>query len=127
MDIQKVKRSYQPNVVEGKIRALGKDVLVTEMNFEARVNAAGIILPGEDGKNSGIRPRWGKIYSVGPDQDDPELTPGRWILVSHGRWTRGIDIAVDGETLSLRKVDINEILAVADSPVVDDTMSDKVI
>ena len=109
------------------LRALGKTVLVTEMNFEHRVTQAGIIIPGDDGKNSGIRPRWGKIFAVGPDESDPELVPGRWILVDHGRWTRGITVDMNGEKITLRKVDNKDILAVSDEPVLDGTMSDKVV
>lgn len=110
-----------------KLQALGNTVLVSEMNFEHRVTTAGIIIPGDDGKNSGIRPRWGKIFAVGPDQRDPELQPGRWILVDHGRWTRGIKVEVAGESHTIRKVDIKDILAVSDQPVQDETLSDKVV
>lgn len=110
-----------------KLQALGNTVLVSEMNFEHRVTTAGIIIPGDDGKNSGIRPRWGKIFAVGPDQRDPELQPGRWILVDHGRWTRGIKVEVAGESHTIRKVDIKDILAVSDQPVQDETMSNKVV
>lgn len=110
-----------------KLQALGNTVLVSEMNFEHRVTTSGIIIPSDDGKNSGIRPRWGKIFAVGPLQTDPELQPGKWILVSHGRWTRGIRIEFNGVPHTIRKVDIKDILAVSDEPVQDETMSDKVI
>ena len=105
---------------------LKDNVLVTDMSFEYRVTAAGIILPPDDGKDSGIRPRWAKIYAVGPDQKDPELVPGKYILISHGRWTRGIDLELEnGEKMTIRKVDLNEILLVSDEPVHDETISDK--
>jgi co-chaperonin GroES (HSP10) len=122
MDIKK--HSYEPNKV-GAIRPLGNNVIVSDMNFEHRVTMSGLILPSDDGKNSGIRPRWGKIYAVGPEQH--ELQVGQYILVSHGRWTRGVKIEVNGEQFTIRKVDIKDILAVSDEPVQDDTMSDKVI
>jgi co-chaperonin GroES (HSP10) len=126
LGIPTVKRGYRSNQVS-KIQALGENVLVRDMNFEQRVTAGGIILMGDDGKDSGIRPRWCRIYAVGPLQQDPELTVGRYILVSHGRWTRGIDVEVDGEKFTIRKVDLKEILLVSDEPVQDDTMSDKVV
>lgn len=126
LGIPTVKRGYTASKVS-KIQALGETVLVRDMNFEFRVTAAGIILPGDDGKDSGIRPRWCKIYSVGPEQKDPELVPGKYILVSHGRWTRGLDVEVDGEKFTIRKVDLKEILLVSDEPVEDETMSDKVV
>jgi co-chaperonin GroES (HSP10) len=124
MDIQKVKRGYLSNEIKS-LTAIGSNVLVTEMNFEFRVTTAGIILPGDDAKNSGIRPRWGKVYAIGPEQTD--VVPGQWILVDHGRWTRGVDITVDGVRQTIRKVDNKDILLVSDEPIVDDTMGDKVV
>lgn len=123
--MEKVKRGYNANEV-GKLSPLHDNVLVTEMNFEFRVTTSGIILPSDDGKNSGIRPRWGKVYAIGPKQKDVKV--GQWILVDHGRWTRGIDIIDDsGQRKTIRKVDLKDILAVSDEVVNDDTMSDKVI
>ena len=104
---------------------IGDSVLVSEMSFEQRVTAAGIILPGDDGKDSGIRPRWAKVYAVGPDQR--EVKVGQWVLISHGRWTRGIDLELaNGEKDTIRKVDLAEMLLVSDEPVNDFTMSTKV-
>lgn len=123
MDIPKVKRGYLTNAIRG-IKPLGKSVLVDEMNFEHRVTTSGIILPSDDAKNSGIRPRWAKVYAIGPEQDDVKV--GQWILVAHGRWTRGIEIEVDGVKSTIRKVDNNDILLVSDTPVSDDTLGDKV-
>lgn len=124
MDIQKVKRGYLSNEVSG-IKPIGKTVLITDMNFEFRTTSAGIILPGDDAKNSGIRPRWGKVFAIGPEQED--VAVGQWILVDHGRWTRGIDVTVDGVRQTIRKVDNKDILLVSDEPVVDDTMGSKVV
>lgn len=128
MNNQKIKRNALNTKVSGNLIApLGDNVLVTDMNFEQRLTSSGIILPSDDGKDSGIRPRWAKIYAVGPDQHNPDLVPGKYILVSHGRWTRGLDIELaNGEILTLRKVDTKEILLVSDEPVVDDIMGTKV-
>lgn len=126
LGIPSVKRGYSASKVSN-IQAIGDNVLVRDMNFEHRVTTAGIILMADDGKNSGIRPRWCKIYAVGPEQQDPELVPGKYILISHGRWTRGLDVEVDGEKFTIRKVDLKEILLVSDEPVQDETMSDKVV
>jgi co-chaperonin GroES (HSP10) len=127
LNIQKVKRNAMSTKVGGNtVIPLNDNVLVTDMSFEYRVTAAGIILPPDDGKDSGIRPRWAKIYAVGPLQTDPELVPGKYILISHGRWTRGIDLELEnGEKMTIRKVDLNEILLVSDEPVHDETISDK--
>lgn len=102
------------NLVRGKIRAIRDHVIVHEMKFDQKISKGGIILPNDDGKDTGIRPRWGKVYAVGPEQS--EVSVGQWILVSHGRWTRGIELQDDEteEAKTLRRVDINDILAVSD-------------
>lgn len=120
------KPAYSPTKVDA-IKALGNNVIVTDMAFDVRLSHGGIILPNDDMKSSGIRPRWAKIYAVGPDQTDPELVPGRWICIKHGRWTRGIKIDDGTGEKVIRKVDINDILLVSDEPVNDTTMGDKVI
>ena len=76
-------------------------------------------------KNSGIRPRWAKVYAVGPEQKDIQV--GQYILISHGRWTRGIKIQDIEGVKTIRKVDNNDILLISDEPVLDETLSDKVI
>lgn len=117
--------SYQPKKIK-RIMPLHDAVLVCDMNFEHRVTAAGLILPSDDGKNSGIRPRWGRVYAIGPKQKDVKV--GQWILVAHGRWTRGLTIVdSSGTERTIRKVDLNDILAISDEEVKDETMSDKVI
>ena len=95
------------------IRALHNDILVVDMNFEAGMTGGGIFLLGDDGKQRGLRPRWALVYEVGPDQKD--VSVGQWILVEHGRWTRGIKFKnQDGEEQTLRKVDPECLLLVSD-------------
>lgn len=119
------KFSYEAHKVKSII-PLKDNVIVRDMNFDQRFTSSGIILPGDDGKNSGIRPRWGKIYAVGPEQKDVQV--GQWVCVAHGRWTRGVEIQDEsGEKFTIRKIDIDEILAVSDNPITDDYMSDKVV
>ena len=101
-------------------------VIVSEMHFDQRISTGGIILLDDDKKSSGIRPRWAKIYGLGPEQDDPQLEIGKWVLVSHGRWTRGITVETPLGKQTLRKVDPGDILLVSDEPMDDETMSDKV-
>ena len=126
MTIQKVKRNAMSTKVNGNtLVPLGDNVLVSDMSFEHRVTTAGIILPPDDGKDSGIRPRWGRVYAIGPDQH--EVKVGQWVLISHGRWTRGIDLELEnGEKVTIRKIDLKEMLLISDEPVNDLTMSDKV-
>ena len=94
------------------------------MVFDQRITSSGIILPNDNGTGSGIRPRWGQVYAVGPEQTD--VTVGQWICVAHGRWTRGIDIEDESGKKTLRRIDPNDILMVSDEIPQDDTMSDAV-
>jgi co-chaperonin GroES (HSP10) len=108
-----------------KLRALHDSVLVTEMNFQERLSSSGIIIPADDSKNSGIRPRWAQVYAIGPEQHDVQV--GQWICVAHGRWTRGVKIEDDKGEHVVRRVDNNDILLVTDQQPVDDILSDKVL
>ena len=78
------------------VKMLNGKVLVHEMKRGTRM-IGGIILLNDDGKEHGIRPRWAKVYAVGEDVTD--LKVGEWILIKHGRWTRGFKIDQDGEYL----------------------------
>lgn len=107
-----------------RLTPLNDTVIVTDMKFEERISQGGIIIPNDDMKSSGIRPRWAKVYAVGSEQKDIKV--GQYILIAHGRWTRGVKIEdAEGEKV-IRKVDNNDILLVSDEPVNDSTMSDKV-
>lgn len=116
--------SFEPIKIKS-IMPVGATVIVADMNFKERFTSGGIVLPGDDGKASGVRPRWAQVYAVGPQQDD--VKPGEWICVAHGRWTRGVKID-DGESIKvIRKIDHNDILMVSDEPPNgDDTISDAV-
>ena len=107
-----------------QIRALGNSVIVADMAFDERITASGIVLLNDNGTTKGIRPRWGQVYAVGPDQQDVKV--GDWILVAHGRWTRGLDIEDETGAKTIRKVDPNDILAQSDEPVADETFSQAV-
>lgn len=106
-----------------KLIPLNDTIIVSEMYFGERLSAGGIVLRNDDTKSAGIRPRWGKVYAVGPEQKDVRV--GQYVMVAHGRWTRGIKIEDnDGEQI-IRKVDPNDVLLVSDEPVNDYTISDK--
>lgn len=96
----------------GKLHPLHDNVLVRDMSFEGRQLQSGIFLLGDDGKTDGIRPRWAQVYAVGPEQKD--VVPGQWILIEHGRWSRGIEVEIDEEKFTLRRVDPDCIMFVSD-------------
>jgi co-chaperonin GroES (HSP10) len=122
-----MKQAFEPHkITKANFKPIGSHVIVCDMSFDVRITNGGILLPNDDMKSAGIRPRWGKIYAVGPDQKDPELVEGKWVMISHGRWTRGIDIIDEEGEKTIRRVDINDILLVSDEYVNDMTFSDKV-
>jgi co-chaperonin GroES (HSP10) len=90
------------------------------MEFKERFTSGGIVIPGDDGKVQGVRPRWAKVYAVGAEQKD--VTVGQYVFVSHGRWSRGIEIVDADGKHTIRKVDPNDILMVSDEEQFDDTM-----
>lgn len=117
------KFAYEPSKIS-KLSPLNDTILVSDMSFDDRVTSGGIVLLNDDMKSSGIRPRWGKVYAVGPKQKDIKV--GQYILISHGRWTRGIKIEDSSGLKTIRKVDNKDILLVSDEPVFDETISDKI-
>ena len=96
-----------------ELQALQDSVLVSDMEFDTRITQTGLILPNDNGTSLGIRPRWGRVYAVGPDQHDVKV--GTWICVEHGRWTRKFEIEQeDGTKIRVHGVDNKAIMASSD-------------
>ena len=116
------KAAYAAHQLERRqLRPLKDSVIVSDMVFDVRISTGGIIIPNDNGKSTGIRPRWGQVYAVGPDQQD--VQPGQWVCVEHGRWTRGIDIEDETGKITVRRVDPKDIMMVSDQQPNDDTFS----
>jgi hypothetical protein len=102
-------------VVSENVRAILDHIIVVEMEFEEIKRSSGVIIPTQNGKSEGIMPRWGKVHAVGPQQK--LIKVGEWVLVEHGRWTRGFKIkAEDGKECEARRVDAEAVLLVSDTP-----------
>lgn len=102
------------------IKPVKDHVIVSEMEFKERM-VGSILLLNDNGKSQGIRPRWGKVFAVGHKQKDVKV--GQWILIDHGRWTRGLKIETpDGELHTIRRVDHADILLVSDTKPSDETV-----
>lgn len=100
------------NPIEAKkgVRPLGDRVIVRDMNFDGFKTNGGIYIMNDDGKDRGIKPRWGRVVSKGPDNTDP-FEIGDWILVEHGRWTRGFKCDIgEEEPVMLRTIEAESIL-----------------
>jgi co-chaperonin GroES (HSP10) len=105
------------NIVKGKIKPLNDNILVADMNFEEMKTASGIIIQSDDGKAHGVKPRWCRVWAVGPDQK--EVKVGEWILVEHGRWTRGVTVQEDGKEFVIRRVENVSVMLRADEKPAD--------
>lgn len=104
-----------------QLRPLHDSVIVSDMVFDERFTKSGIVLLNDNGKSSGIRPRWGQVYAVGPAQQD--IRVGSWVCVEHGRWTRGIDIEDENGKITLRRIDPKDVLMESDEEPQDTTFS----
>jgi co-chaperonin GroES (HSP10) len=117
-----MKPAFSPHKInKHQLRALHDHVIVSEMTFDQRITSGGLILLNDNGTTLGIRPRWGQVYAVGPEQKDVQV--GQWICVAHGRWTRGLDIEDETGPRTIRRIDPEDILLISDTQPQDDTMS----
>lgn len=99
--------------IRGKLKPLHDKILITDMNFSSAVSAGGIILRSTDGKVDGIKPRWGRVWAIGPEQQDIKV--GQWILVEHGRWSRAHEYQDENDNkFDIQLVDNNAIMMVSD-------------
>lgn len=95
------------------IRALRGKLLVHNIEQGEKRTKNGIIILDDDGKERGIRERWAQVYATGSDVDD--VSVGQWVLIKHGRWSRGVDIKVGDSKVTLRQADYPDaILLVSD-------------
>jgi co-chaperonin GroES (HSP10) len=105
------------DVKQIKVRAIRDHVIIKDMEFGEMVTASGIVIQSDNAKSHGIKPRWGQVYKVGPDQKD--VKEGQWVLVEHGRWTRKFTID-DGEGVKeIQRIDVPAMLAVSDEKPTD--------
>lgn len=120
-----IKAAYSAHRIDrNQLKPLRDAVIISDMNFDERLSTGGIVLVKDNGKSSGIRPRWGQVYAVGPDQHSVKI--GTWICVEHGRWTRGLEIEDENGKQTLRRVDPKDIMMESDEMPQDVTFSDAI-
>ena len=120
-----IKAAYSAHRIDREqLKPLRAAVIVSDMNFDERLSTGGIVLVKDNGKSSGIRPRWGRVYAVGPEQHSVKV--GTWICVEHGRWTRGLEIEDENGKQTLRRVDPKDIMMESDEEPQDVTFSDAI-
>jgi len=80
------------------LKANAKFVLVSDLEQGRKKTKGGIYLPDIDDLKDEQKPRWCKVYSVGPRSCVVnDIKEGDWILVTYLRWTEGFD--VEGQRL----------------------------
>lgn len=96
-----------------QIKPVRAHILVSDMNFGEQKTAGGIVLKSDDGKSEGVKPRWCRVRAVGKEQTSVKV--GDWVLVEHGRWTRGLELLEeDGTVVTVRRVDESGIMMSSD-------------
>ena len=90
------------------LNPIADHILVENIESEDERVQNGIIIPSELGESRGVKSRWALVYLVGPEQI--EVEPGQWVLIEHGRWTRGVKLA-NGKVV--RKVDPDGLMLVS--------------
>jgi co-chaperonin GroES (HSP10) len=119
-------KSSSITTVKGQFQPLHDKVFVCDMEFGDEVTKSGIVLRSDNGKSEGIHPRWGRVWAIGPKQQDVKV--GEWILVEHSRWTRTIHWEdEDGEITPIRMVELNAIILVSDEEPEDVIMRSTVV
>lgn len=101
-------------MITEKITPIHDHVLVKDMSFGDQVTKSGIILSSDDGKVQGVKPRWSQVWAIGPEQTD--VSVGDWVLVEHGRWTRGINVVDHNgiDEITIRRVESKSMMAISD-------------
>ena len=109
-----------------KVSALPNRVLVKDMTRGER-KVGSIVIPDDNGKVEGVRARWAQVYDVGTGVTDIKVDD--WILVQHGRWTRGVTIeSKEDSSLTIWQVDYPAgVLLVSDQPQFDTFAGDSLI
>ena len=105
------------------VKPLSNKIIVDEfLKGERKVGS--IIVTNDDGKSSGVRPRWAHVYAVGSNITD--IKPGNWILITHGRWTRQLTIEHNSEKHYFWGVEYKSIMVVSDVFPEFDTFGDDI-
>lgn len=100
------------------IRPLRERVIAELKGLGGRYTAAGVFIPDENRKDSGIRARWALVHYTGEGQNDVRV--GEYVLVAHGRWSREFDVEHEGRQVKMVMIDTKEMLAVYDGQEPDE-------
>ena len=79
------------------------NVFVTDLDSGPHRTPHGILIPDDNMTERGVRPRWAKVWRIGPDVT--EIKPGEWILIEHARWTTGIDLELPDQIVRVWRIE----------------------
>lgn len=99
--------------ITGSLEPINDRVIVKNMHFGEQKTNGGLIISADDGTTRGIYPRWGQVHKKGP-RNNENYQPGDWVLVEHGRWTRGVKLDEGNGEEEVRMVEAESILAMSD-------------
>lgn len=91
------------------LHPIADHVIAVNMEKEGVKKIGNLFISSDQSTDHGIKPRWAQVAAVGPEQT--EILPGQWILVEHGRWSRGVKLS-NGNVC--RKIDTDAIMMVSD-------------
>lgn len=89
-----------------------KRILVDEIESGEQLQGSIIVLD-DDAKTRGIKSRWCHIYAISPEIED--LKVGDWILVEHGRWSRGFKASLEDRDVNFRFVEYEYVQGVSET------------
>lgn len=104
-----------------RVEPLPGRILAKDMKSGER-KVGSIIIMDDDKRTAGIRPRWLQVWQTGDGVTS--VLPGHWILVEHGRWSRKMEIELDGNEISIWAVDPNGIIMSSETDPRDEMVNE---
>lgn len=97
------------------VRVLDDKILIDIIDRGDKV-WKGLIIPDDDFKERGIRPRKAQILACGPEADAEGLRPGDIVLIGSGDWTRKIMEATydDGSKRGVWMTELDRVMGIFD-------------
>jgi co-chaperonin GroES (HSP10) len=95
--------SKNSRVIADKFTPMKDKVFVSDLESGPQITTGGLIIPDDNMRDRGIKPRWGKVFAIGKDIKDIKV--GDWVLIKHGRWTQKIDLELNGVLIGIWQIE----------------------
>ncbi len=99
-------RGNKSEVKAESFHPIKNNVFVTDLDHGPTMTAGGIIRPDDNMTDVGVRPRWARVWAIGPEVEDIQV--GEWVFVQHARWTNSIDLNLAAGKVRVWKIDYPE-------------------